>query len=282
LQSGGLFCFMKKPLRFFQFINLLSIDVAAGAMVSGLFFATIFEVQILPSGLAALGLTVWIIYTTDHLLDAHRLREPASTERHRFHQHFFKQLAFIVVAAVLIDIVLIFLIRKPILISGLVLAMIVAIYLLVQRNLKSLKELSATLLYCSGVALPALSLINYSPTPYQAILMIQFGITVLCNLLLFSLLDHSEDIRDRNSSFVTVMGAHKTRLLLFVLFAINGGLAILQMTYFSCPMGVTTVVFSMNVILFTIFIFPGFFAAQGLYRVFGDAVFLLPLFVLLT
>jgi len=71
---------VKKLGRIYQFINVLSLDVVAGAMVSALFFARIFKVQILPWGVLALGLTVWTIYTTDHLVDAKRVNIPLSSE----------------------------------------------------------------------------------------------------------------------------------------------------------------------------------------------------------
>lgn len=48
-----------------------------------------------------LPLAVWVIYTGDHLLDAYRLQDQASTPRHRFHHRHFKLLlALAVIAAV--------------------------------------------------------------------------------------------------------------------------------------------------------------------------------------
>src|SRR5688572_9142526 len=95
-------------IRFYRLMNILSIDVVAGATVSALFFAKIFDVQVRPFGLLALGVTVWAIYTLDHLRDAKKIRHEASTERHRFHQRHFKVLTVLLCAAVLIDIVLVF------------------------------------------------------------------------------------------------------------------------------------------------------------------------------
>jgi len=55
------------------------------------FFARLLDVAILPQGLISLGLTVWIIYTADHLLDAKKFKNKMRlTERHRFHQRHFK------------------------------------------------------------------------------------------------------------------------------------------------------------------------------------------------
>jgi hypothetical protein len=71
-------------------MNILSLDVVAGAVAGALFFGEILQVQLSFSVLTALGLTVWIIYTLDHLRDAKQILNVASTDRHRFHQEHFK------------------------------------------------------------------------------------------------------------------------------------------------------------------------------------------------
>ena len=63
---------MSKILRLCQTLNILSIDIAAGAVICCAFFADILGVSVLPYGFITLGLTVWIIYTVDHLLDVWR------------------------------------------------------------------------------------------------------------------------------------------------------------------------------------------------------------------
>src|SRR5260221_9904362 len=124
---------MKKILATYRIINILSLDVAAGAVVSASFFARIFNVTILPQGLISLGLTVWIIYTADHLLDAKKLKQAASTERHRFHQQHFNILSVAMLLAMLVDFTQIYFIRNVVFRAGLWLSFIVAIYFLVQH-----------------------------------------------------------------------------------------------------------------------------------------------------
>ncbi|HZI26137.1 MAG TPA: hypothetical protein VFD46_13730, partial [Chryseolinea sp.] len=139
--------------RFYHYINILSVDIAAGAVVSALFFAKIFDVQIKPYGLIALGLTVWIIYTIDHLRDAKNIKHSASTERHRFHQQYFHALIFCLGLAVLVDAVTIFFIRRQVLEWGLILWVAVVVYLMFQQFLRFLKEFFIATLYTSGVLL---------------------------------------------------------------------------------------------------------------------------------
>lgn len=270
----------KRLTKLYQFLNLLSLDVAAGAVVCALFFCKIFQVNVLIQGLACLGLTVWIIYTVDHLLDARATQYPASSRRHRFHQDHFQLIAGLVMLATVLDGTLVLFVRRPVLQSGFYLALAVALYLIVQRNLKFAKEISGAVLYCSGVMLPALSLMRGLPDRAQGILILQFCITVFCNLILFSLFDLRSDIRDRHQSFVTSIGERNTRGVLFVLFALNAILVVYQVVRHVNYPGPLTVLTSMNALLFMILIFRKRFEDRERYRLLGDAVFLVPLFFL--
>src|SRR6478752_4226225 len=124
---------MKPIARFYRYCNYLSLDVACGAMVCASFFARILHVQLRPYGLASLGLTVWIIYTADHLMDAHKLTREASSQRHRFHQQNFRVLVIVLGVAAFVDLLVIFFVRKPILNWGIALSTAVLLYLFFQR-----------------------------------------------------------------------------------------------------------------------------------------------------
>jgi hypothetical protein len=269
---------VKKLGKFYQFLNVLSLDVVAGAIVSALFFARIFGVPVSSWGVGALGLTVWIIYTTDHLADAKRVSTIASSRRHRFHQDHFMVLSVVVLVAMLIDGVLISFIRKPVLHSGLMLAGAVLLYLLFQRNLKYVKEFCGAFLYSVGVLLPAWSLSTVTMSLSQGLVVAEFCITALCNLLLFSLFDHHQDLRDHHHSFATVMGNRSTRFLLSTLFIFNGALMLLQFFWLVSAQGIMLAILLMNLLLLIIFIFHERFETDDRYRLVGDAVFLVPLF----
>src|SRR6218665_3126042 len=145
-------------MKIYRLVNILSLDVAGGAVVCALFFARLFGVTILPQGLLSLGLAVWIIYTTDHLLDAWRLKKEASTMRHRFHQRHFRVLFILLCVASSVELVLILFLRKSVFYGGLYLSGGVIFYILINRWLKYFKEVTAALLYSAGVLLPVFSL----------------------------------------------------------------------------------------------------------------------------
>ena len=181
---------MRAGLRFYQYINILSLDIAAGAVISALFFAQIFNVQIKPYGLLALGLTVWIIYTVDHLRDAKKIKHNASTQRHRFHQQYFYTLTVFAGLAILLDAVTIFFIRRQVFEWGLILFAIVMIYLIVQQYLRFLKEFFIASLYTWGVLLLSITITTITLNITYALLIAQFGLIAWTNLVLFSWFDH--------------------------------------------------------------------------------------------
>jgi 4-hydroxybenzoate polyprenyltransferase len=160
---------------------------------------------------------------------------------------------------------------------GLVMACLCAIYLVVNRWLKYGKELMGGILYTSGVLLPALAL-NYQLTTVQWILVVQFVLIVLINMLLFARMDYETDLLDRQRSFVTTAGLQATTKVIGALFGVFGVTALLMISenYFSERL-VLGVMASM---LLLIFLFPDFFRSEERYRFFGDGVFLLPAFLL--
>ncbi len=271
---------MNRVLHFYRLLNILSIDVAAGAVICAVFFAHVLKVHIRPYGLIALGLTVWIIYTLDHLLDARRVKSPAATERHRFHQHYFKRLSFVVVAAMLIDVLQIFFIRMPVLMGGVLLAILVVLYFFVQRHVNYVKEVFGALLYCGGVLLAPLCLMDKPLTFINKIQILQFGIIALINLLLFSLFDNERDLQDKHQSFTTSFGVKATQTVLAILFIVNTTLIVTQVRAEGFQ-AFTFTMASMNAILLIIRINKKYFEVNDRYRLLGDAIFLLPLFYFL-
>jgi 4-hydroxybenzoate polyprenyltransferase len=271
---------MKIILASYRMINILSLDVAAGAMICASFFAHLMNVVILPQGLISLGLTVWIIYTADHLLDAKKLKQDASTERHRFHQRHFKSLSALLVGALLIDLTQIYFIRSIVFIDGLRLAFLVGIYFLVQQRIGFSKELLGTLLYTGGVLLIPLS-VNNQLSLRIILLILQFGITAWINLLLFSWIDKQRDEKDRHHSFATTFGLVVTQRILLFLFVTTASLTTIQLVMFPKDSMATLILTAMTTLLLLIFLKRSYFEKEDRYRLLGDAVFLLPILYIL-
>lgn len=267
-----------KILKLYQFVNILSLDVAAGSVISALFFARIFQVPVSPAVLAALALTVWIIYTLDHLRDAKSIRKTASTDRHRFHQKYFPVILSALVFVAVIDFILIWFVPLTVLKAGLGLWIVVLIYLTLQRHLKFLKEFAIACLYTAGVLLPSLAVAFDRVEPVHIVLIGKFFITALMNLLLFSLFDHAQDRNHEQHSFVTWFGPLSTRygILFLGLLNIASGIWL-----WPSHADVAVIFISMNLMLLGIMFLEKFFTPRNYYRIAGDAVFFIPVFYLL-
>ncbi|MBL0742164.1 hypothetical protein [Chryseolinea lacunae] len=270
---------MHRFARAYRYVNLLSLDIVLGAMVSALFFGAVLQVEIRVYGLIALGLTVWIIYTADHLRDAHNIRKSAATPRHRFHQQYFKALLIAAAVAVLLNAINIIFIRKQVFVWGMVLAVGVSIYLFVQRYLKFLKEICIACLYTCGVLLPSITVTQVELTGAHYRLIVQFMLVALLNLLLFSWFDREGDEQDKQNSFVTMFGESTTRTCIIVLIAAGFALTLVSW-YFQELTRAVNVVAAMGTVLTVIFVFRKTFATHDYFRLVGDAVFLLPLLYL--
>lgn len=269
---------MKAVKDLYQYVNILSLDVVAGSVICAVFFGHIFQVSVSSYGLAALALTVWIIYTIDHLRDAKSIPTVASTDRHRFHQKHFNLILIILGCVVTADFVLIWFVPHRVMVLGILLGSVVMVYLVLQRYLKFLKEFFVALLYTAGVLLPSLSAMALDLNPVDCVLIAKFFITALMNLLVFSVFDYKEDRNQKQHSFVTWFGPASTRTGILCLGSLN---ILLGFGLWSTNPGVAWIFISMNTMLLAILFFQKYLMSDNYYRILGDAVFFIPLFYVL-
>lgn len=267
---------MRHAVKFYRLVNILSLDVAIGATVSSFFLSRVFEVSVHVPTLLCLGLTVWIIYTADHLIDAKLIKEPASTLRHQFHQHNFKAVIYFLSMACFVVIGLLFFVQATIITWGLYLSVLVTIYLAVQRKLGLFKEVIGALLYSMGVMIPVIAQSSHSFGSLLSIPAILFFNTALINLILFSWFDVEKDLADKQPSIATILGNSTTGVLLSALCFSQFGLLLYAFSMGSYN-SYLLVFALMLAILFSLFIKSDWFAIADKYRIMGDAVFLIPL-----
>lgn len=259
--------------RLYYFIHVLSIDVAVGAVIGALFFANLFQVTLYTQGLVVLGLTVWAIYTADHLLDAWRLAGAATSQRHRFYQEHFGGLLSALAGAVVTIVILLPSIRTPLIVNGIYFSMAVLVYLVVSHKLLYLKELAAGVLYSGGVCLPALSLSSGPIDLARGLVVIQFLLVVWMNLLLFAWMDYDTDRADRQPSLVTLIGRPAAKALVVALLLV---LLTSNLMVTGQYAGQRSVLAAMGLLLIAL-VWPQRNARSDLtYRMLGDAVFFLP------
>ena len=264
--------------QIYQYINILSLDVVAGSVVSALFFSRLLDVDPEAPVFVSLALTVWIIYTVDHLRDARNITVPASTDRHRFHQVHLKAMMVMLMLAIAVNVIVVFLLPPSVIKSGLILGCVVLLYLICQRYLKFLKEVFVACLYTAGIVLPSLSLSALQLLPEHYLIMVKFGITALMNLLLFSLFDLEVDRDQQQHSFVTWFGTNATYYSIIVLGLLN---IFTGMWLWAFDGSVAGIFITMNAVLVALLFLKRKLVKNNYYRMAGDAVFLLPGFYLI-
>ncbi len=274
------FCFVKEIIRLYRYCSYLSVDVAFGAVVSAVFFGQVLDIPLQFSSLASLGFSVWIIYTTDHLLDARRQKGEASSQRHLFHQRNFRLVVILLASVSLIDFLLMFYLHPAVITCGIILSGMVMLYLTLQQSLGPFKEIAVALLYSAGVLIPSLSLKTTSLSNNELLLFGSFTLTAMINLVIFSWYDWMHDLTDNHSSLVTCLGRSLTKKILVLLF-------ILQFTLLTGLMLISiyqkevVVLIAMNLPLLILFLFPGKFQSEDRQRFTGDIIFLFPLVYIL-
>lgn len=269
---------MKFLNNLYQHINILSLDVVAGAVVGALFFGSILSVSVPFLVIAALALTVWIVYTLDHLRDALSIPTIALTDRHRFHQQYFGIITSVLIIITAIDFVLVWFLPFAVVKVGGILGTTVILYLILQQYLKFFKEFFVACLYIAGILLPSLAGLEFHLLPEHALIIAKYFITALMNLLLFSLFDFQQDQHQRQHSFVTWFGPVCTRYGITGLGIMNILTGFWLWTY---DPGVALVFVFMNLILLSVLYLGRRLIVNNYYRFIGDSVFLIPVLYIL-
>lgn len=270
-----------------NFINTYSILVAIGSLSSYLFFSNLFDVK--PNYVLALGLSLslWIIYTLDHLLDGLSIGKDASSIRHREHFLKHKQMIRWMLFGLIILIGLSFWV--PQVYYGYVLFLFILTllhfcinYFLSRKYtfLRYLKEIFVALVVTIGFVITPLVGNEESLNLTQLIyIFIIFYFINLSNLLIFSFFDRDRDHRDNILTIAHLYSHRKLKRLIYlgigmsttilVISYINGHLTLISFFVFA----------SMQLTLLFITSFPSYFKFSDRYRFFGDLIYLYPIVV---
>ena len=244
-----------------------------------------------PAFLAVLGIAVWLIYTLDHLLDARRLGETASTPRHKFHHRYFRQVSWVWGILALLECILVFWQLETMAIwFGLVMGGITLLHLALVKVVGDrtspllIKESGVAFVYAAGVwGLPILITGAWERLETD-LLFFQFLLLALINLLLFSYFELETDEKDKQTSFVRAIGERKSVWfigLLLLLMPLTEIISFLWVSDWSSGLWVRGILWGMWLILAALWAFPKWFSNYERYRTWGDGAFLLPILSLL-
>ncbi len=265
---------------------MLSLDVVAGALGSGIMVSSLCGYLVTPHFLAILGISVWLIYTLDHLLDARRLKGSASTLRHRFHHLYFKYIVLAWILLALAGAILVFCrlelsaIYFGLIMFGFAMAHLSLVRLVGNQTSPLLiKEMGVAVVYSGGIwGLPVLETGNWIQ-PVIWVSFFQFLLLAFINLLLFSYFEYETDEQDKHTSYVRAIGKVAARnftgALLFLL-PISELLIWILIPESEHFLRVGSIYLLMWGILAALWVFPVWFKQYERYRKWGDGAFLIP------
>jgi len=268
-----------------KYIRFLSLDVTLGAALLTMAISNFIGVQLPLSVPVCLAISIWLIYTLDHLLDAKRSPQ-ITIERHLFHRRNFKILVINLILIALTGFYVAWSLPTITFIYGLGLILLVLVYFTLIYFLKNFhfKEILVAIVYASGVFLGPISLIENGVDLQIISLFIQLLFLAFINLILFSYNDLEKDQADGNPSIVIKLGRETTGLILNILFVI---LTIVQFVSLLSNLGSSNfflfqVLFVlMSIVLFSLKKWNNYFAANSKYQLIGDGIFFIPVIWLL-
>jgi hypothetical protein len=278
--------------RFYSGLRLLSIDVAFAALGGGVMATRVIGAYPRISFYWLLPVGVWVAYTTDHLLDARRMGPNASTPRHRFHHEHMRSLS---IAVILLSLVCaiggwiglsMFGIEYAAIMCGLVLLHEAMIYLVGNRASPLLiKELGVAIVFTAGVwGMPWLRHRHDTGhwLGWPIVLMLQYFLLALVNLLEFSIYECRIDTADEQTSFVRGIGRRRAVKIVGGLLVVQPIIAVLSVIIWKQPtIWLAEGIFlAMTIGLWIVMRYPRFSLRAERYRSLGDGVFLLPLLML--
>ena len=274
--------------NFIQFVNTYSIWVAIGSFSSYLFFSKLYDVQ--PNYLIAIGLSlgVWVIYTLDHLFDGIKLKDNASTIRHKEHFHKQRKIKWLLILVTVVLGILALFVTPPYFTFIGTLLMLTCAHFIVNYLVPSkVKEL----LFLKEAFIAFIVTLGFAYTPFLEVHDTDsFGdiIPYLCflffinfaNLILFSLFDKDADRETNTLSIAEFYSDSTLKIFISVNLMLSLYFAWVLFTHLSLSAIEFSVVLLMLLTLFIISQFSNYFSQNDRYRFYGDLIYVYPLAVM--
>jgi 1,4-dihydroxy-2-naphthoate octaprenyltransferase len=280
-------------LRFsalYRGIHYLSFDIVAGALASSCFASALFNAAPAWSWWITLAMTVWILYTGGHVLDAWKHRKNPYRGLHRFIFRNRRNLLWFMGVVAVADLLLVFnlldaaYLKYGMLLAGLVLLFYAFRHLFKRNSIWFVPgELFVLLLFMAGTWLgPYVSRAEPIDSTHLLIA-VMFVLVLLMNLGIISLYDIHIDTRLGIVTLAQSLGQKATRNLL-----IGAGLAvyllsILQLMVFGMDrlFRFPLILSAMATLLMMVLLMPSYFRKNDYYRWAADAVLYLGFLALL-
>ena len=275
-----LFTIERKLKYLLKTFHLLNLDVVLGALVCNLMFWKLpsGKEQISTHSVIILGISVWLIYVLDRLLDNQK-GALIFTERHLFHQSNKRFLWFCVMICTAICAGLLFFIPFDIIKFGIVIALMTGIYLLIvnqvsiENAFQHYKEPLTAFVYTAAVW--GTASINHLDM-VTCFLGFVFFLITFQNLLLFSFFELKNFPETNNlAQFLGKKSSKNIIFGIFLVIIVLGGFSfVILAKNYQYKVLFLEVLMSFCLVLITHF--QSFTRQHDSFRWLGDGIFLLP------
>ncbi|MDX2191546.1 MAG: hypothetical protein SFY32_16965 [Bacteroidota bacterium] len=254
----------------------MSIDVSLAAWSISFAYAHALNSQPPDIWWLLLPLSVWIIYTFDHLMDSRKLPLSAAPERYLIHKQYFRFL-FAIISIVAASILMLSFIYFPLkfITQAIALGMCVVgyfAYSILNHKYIIPREIIVVIVFTLGVCFGP---IYYSPNEVNYILVVSIFITCMANLCLFSKFEKlNHEILSKTNMFSSLT-LKQADIICYTICTFGILLNIILLFYF----GFSPLIFSLliiDAIYLCLIYFQERMKIHYLYRIKGDGVLILP------
>lgn len=275
---------LKSILRLF---SLLSLDVVLGSIASCLLVQHLTAAVMPLAWWLIVPMALWSIYTADHLLDVKKSAASQLQARHYFHHKYRKVLSTLVFVFGISSALLAFRFLPPSLIwMGLILGGLCMLYFfLLQKNILPTlifhKEFLVALIYTIGIWGGPLLLAYPKHSFASILLMLAFLYNAYINLLIFSYYEYQADWISGDLSLAHFSSAKFVKVYIHWMVFISLLLAtfvLISSAQFTMASGILMLMSFAHLMILRL---PRLFQKNNIYRPAAEAVFFLPLLLIL-
>jgi len=268
-------------MKIYRHFHYLGLDIVLGALASSCFAAQLFGTHPGLIWWITLALTVWLLYTGDHMLDALRHRKKVQREMHYFLLKHRRLVIYSLGVVAVVDFMLVInLLDKKLFKYALILAGLVLLFYAMRHIFRKNRflfipgELFVLLLYLAGTWLGPLANVEVGFETSHGLIALIFGGVLLMNLGVISLYDLQLDSRMGITSLAHIFGKKRTKNLLVVTGIGIYLVSVLQFMVFDTDRYTqyALILCGMATILLLVVYLPSRFRGNDLYRWTADAV----------
>ncbi len=275
--------------KIYRGLRLFSLDIVAGVIAGSFFAAHIFGTHLPWAYLAVIGMTVWLIYLADHVIDGVKKHGESGYAAHRLFYRYRSPVILLILVVGIFDFRLALYRLPPAVIQlGLITGGATFVYFmftLISDRIDTvlfIKELWISAIYTVAVWGGPVIYAGNDAAPWQIMIMVSYGLLVMSNVLSYSYFEYDIDVADREHTFAVDFGRRSTRIVIYILIFASMVLW-LGTELFTGEAGAAemTVLGGMTAGMLALITFHSHFSRPDYYGSYADALFLLPFLVLI-